>query len=144
MRGSASVSRVLHILNLSTSGYYEFLKREPSRQALHKEEMKKQIQDIYDESHQNYGAPKIAKVLQKEGNTISERTVGTYMREMGIKAQWVKCSASNSISRKRQIFLYTSGRETHFILSGLALFWLQKHFILFLSVQKSRLVKNGF
>lgn len=54
------------------------------------------------------------------------------------------CSASNSISRKRQIFLYTSGRETHFILSGLALFWLQKHFILFLSVQKSRLVKNGF
>ena len=59
------------------------------------------------------------------------------------------CSASNSISRKRQIFLYTSGRETHFILSGLALFWLQKHFILFLSVQKKpscqkRLLINNF
>ncbi|GJM57033.1 hypothetical protein EROP_07260 [Erysipelotrichaceae bacterium OPF54] len=59
------------------------------------------------------------------------------------------CSASNSVSRKRQIFLYTSGRETHFILSGLALFWLQKHFILFLSVQKKpscqkRLLINNF
>ncbi len=96
------VSRVLHILNLSTSGYYEFLKREPSRQALHKEEVKKQIQDIYDESHQNYGAPKIAKVLQKEGNPISERTVGTYMREMGIKAQWIKKSTKegNPISER--------------------------------------------
>lgn len=91
------VSKVLHILNLSTSGYYEFLKREPSRQALHKEEMKKQIQDIYDESHQNYGAPKIAKVLQKEGNPISERTVGTYMREMGIKAQWIKKSTKTTV-----------------------------------------------
>lgn len=91
------MSRVLHILNLSTSGYYEFLKREPSRQALHKEEMKKQIQDIYDESHQNYGAPKIAKVLQKEGNPISERTVGAYMREMGIKAQWIKKSTKTTV-----------------------------------------------
>ena len=40
-----------------------------------------------------------------------------------------QCSASNSVSRKRQIFLYTSGRETHFILYGFTLFWLQKHFL---------------
>lgn len=48
------------------------------------------IEDIYDESYQNYGAPKITKVLNKDGEIITEKTVGNYMREMGIKAQYVK------------------------------------------------------
>lgn len=41
-------------------------------------------------SHQNYGAPKIAKQLHKNGDNISERTVGKYMHEMHIKAQYIK------------------------------------------------------
>ena len=36
-----------------------------------------------------YGAPKITRKLRQKGETISERTVGKYMKEMGIKAQWV-------------------------------------------------------
>ena len=44
------------------------------------------IQTIYDDNHQIYGAPKIAKEMQKKGEKISQRTVGVYMREMGIKA----------------------------------------------------------
>ena len=52
--------------------------------------LKKQIQHIYDDSNQNYGAPKITKELRKTGECISQRTVGKYMREMGIKAQWIK------------------------------------------------------
>ena len=49
--------------------------------------MKKKIQTIYNDSKQNYGAPKITRELRKSGETIAERTVGKYMREMGIKAQ---------------------------------------------------------
>lgn len=45
---------------------------------------------IYDDSHQNYGAPKIAAELRKSGENIAEKTVGNYMRQMGIKAQWIK------------------------------------------------------
>ena len=52
--------------------------------------MKAKIQDIYDDSKQNYGAPKITVELRKTGEVISERTVGTYMRQMGIRAQWSK------------------------------------------------------
>ena len=55
-----------------------------------KEAVKVRIQDIYDDSKQNDGAPKIAKELQKNGEVIAERTVGKYMKEMGIKAQWIK------------------------------------------------------
>lgn len=52
--------------------------------------MKQKIQEIYDKSHQNYGAPKITKQLIKDGELIAERTVSTYMRQMEIKAQWIK------------------------------------------------------
>jgi len=41
-------------------------------------------------SRQNYGAPKITVELRKTCEVISERTVGTYMRQMGIRAQWSK------------------------------------------------------
>ena len=34
--------------------------------------------------------PTITRELRQKGETISERTVGKYMKEMGIKAQWVK------------------------------------------------------
>ena len=51
---------------------------------------KKKSKKIYDDSHQNYGAPKIAAELRKSGETITEKTVGNYMRQMGIKAQWIK------------------------------------------------------
>ena len=85
-----SVSGVLKILGVSRSGYRAWKKREPSVTQKRKETVKVKIKDIYDKSKQNYGAPKITKELQKEGETISERTVGKYMKEIGIKAQWVK------------------------------------------------------
>jgi len=85
-----SVSGMLNKLGVSRSGYNSWLKRMPSNQEKRKQNIKERIQEIYDRSHQNYGAPKITKELQKAGNTIAERTVGKYMREMGIKAQYVK------------------------------------------------------
>lgn len=42
------------------------------------------------DSHQNYGAPKITECLRKEGEIIAKKTVGNYMRELGIKAQYIK------------------------------------------------------
>ena len=81
---------MLKKLGVSRSGYRAFLNHKPSNMQQRKESVKKKIQTIYDDSKQNYGAPKITKELQKSGETISERTVGKYMKEMGIRAQWVK------------------------------------------------------
>ena len=81
---------MLKFLGVSRSGYRSFLNRKVSTTKQRKDSIKKKIQKIYDDSKQNYGAPKIAKKLRDSGETISTRTVGLYMREMGIKAQWVK------------------------------------------------------
>ena len=81
---------MLKFLGVSRSGYRSFLNRTVSATKQRKETMKKKIQTIYNDSKQNYGAPKITRELRKSGETIAERTVGKYMREMGIKAQWIK------------------------------------------------------
>lgn len=82
-----SIFGMLKILGVSRSGCHAWLKRMPSNQKKHKEAMQDKIQKIYDESKQNYGAPKISFELRKCGEIISERTVGKYMKKMGIKAQ---------------------------------------------------------
>lgn len=51
--------------------------------------IKERIIQIYNESYQVYGAPKITKILQQEGVRVTEKTVGNYMREEGIRAIWV-------------------------------------------------------
>lgn len=85
-----NVSGVLRILGVSRSGYNSFKKRLPSDRVKRKEKIKAKIKEIYDLSHQNYGAPKITEVLQQKGEIIAAKTVGNYMREMGIKAQYIK------------------------------------------------------
>lgn len=52
--------------------------------------MKAKIQDIYDESKQNYGASKITRKLRQKGETISERTVGKYTQRNWDQIQWIK------------------------------------------------------
>lgn len=85
-----SVSGILNHLGVSRSGYNAWKHRIPSNAEKRRNEVKRMTQEIYDESHQNYGAPKIAAILNKSGIAISEKTIGNYMRGMGIKAQWVK------------------------------------------------------
>ena len=47
------------------------------------------IQQIHEESHGIYGAPKITECLKNDGYAISQRTVSLYMKELGIRACWV-------------------------------------------------------
>lgn len=80
---------MLKLLGVSSSGYYSWLKRTPSNREKRKEKVKEEIIQIYNESHQIYGAPKITSILQSRGHVITEKTVGNYMREEGIRAIWV-------------------------------------------------------
>ncbi|WP_235062587.1 IS3 family transposase, partial [Thermoanaerobacterium aotearoense] len=85
-----SVSGMLRHLGVSRSGYNSWLKRKPSKQQLRKESVQDKIREIHAKSHDIYGAPKITKELHKAGEVISERTVGKYMKEIGLKARYIK------------------------------------------------------
>lgn len=75
-----NVSGVLKILGVSRSGYNSWKKRLPSNAKQRRNAIKDKIKKIYDESKQNYGAPKIASILNQGGTDITEKTVGNYMR----------------------------------------------------------------
>jgi len=57
----------------------------PSEQEKRKRKIKTEITKIHHESYQIYGAPKIASILRAKGHVISDKTVGNYMREEGLK-----------------------------------------------------------
>lgn len=85
-----NVSGVLRISGVSRSGYYAWKRRLPSDRELRKQKLKERIMEIYNDSHQNYGTPNLTECLKQERERISEKTVGNCMRELGIKAQYIK------------------------------------------------------
>ena len=104
VKRQVSVSGILKKLDVSRSGYNAWKNRVPSDTSIRQTDLKEKIQKIYDDSHQNYGAPKIAAELRKSGENIAELTVGNYMREMHIKAHyinpWTRTTISKDFSKK--------------------------------------------
>ena len=72
-------------LGASRSGYRAFLQHKPSASQQRKVAIKEKIKNINDDSKPNYGAPKITHELRKSSEFITERTIGKYMKEMGIR-----------------------------------------------------------
>ena len=99
-----SVSGMLKFLGVSRSGYLAWLHHVPSDTERRREVVKEKIQDIYDDSRKNYGAPKIAVELRKTGEVISERTVGTYY----ICAKWKSVLSGASHGQSPQKILISA------------------------------------
>ena len=72
------------------SGYYSFKHKKPSSREKFKEIMEDKTINIYDKSHKNYGALKITQKLREIGEEIRKKTVRNYIKELGIKVQYVK------------------------------------------------------
>lgn len=61
------------------------------------EKRMEETRQIHKESHEIYGAPKIAEEMRKKGDRISNKTVGNYMKKIGIKACYIKHSIKTTI-----------------------------------------------
>jgi len=78
------------VLNVSRSGYYKWLKRKPSEQEKRRKKLKQSIQRLFFASKRRAGSPKIAVKLREEGWSVSTKTVGRLMKEMGLRSVVVK------------------------------------------------------
>jgi putative transposase len=74
-------------LGVSRSGYYDWLKREPSNRAREDSALKLDIQKIYDKVDGRYGSPRVWKELQKQGVVVSRKRVARIMQELGLIAR---------------------------------------------------------
>jgi putative transposase len=75
------------VLEVSRSGYYAWLNRVPSAQALHREELTEQIIAIHKQSRACYGSPRIYQELKGRGVACSENTIAKLMKKRGIRSK---------------------------------------------------------
>lgn len=79
-----------NVLEISRSGYYKWRDRPKSDQEIQHKEWTEQVKEVYYESRQLYGSPKVTKKLNKEGVHVSERTVTRIMKEQQWRSRTVK------------------------------------------------------
>ncbi|MFD1736705.1 IS3 family transposase [Bacillus salitolerans] len=80
------VQTMCEVLGVPKSTYYQsFHKIESKRESVNNQ-LKKRILEIYEESKKRYGAPKIHRMLEKEGYLVSLKRVQRLMAELGIRS----------------------------------------------------------
>ncbi|BAQ57676.1 IS3 family transposase [Lactobacillus acetotolerans] len=86
-----SINGMCNYVGISRSGYYqrEIRRNHQSPRKLRKKFIQGEIKAIWLKSLCIYGAGKITQELRSKGYKIAERTVGKYMRELGIHAVYL-------------------------------------------------------
>src|SRR5690606_1481925 len=69
------VRRMCRVLQVSASGYYDWLSRRPSRRALENSVLLEQIRDIHTESDGTYGMPRVRAELADRDVHVSRKRV---------------------------------------------------------------------
>ena len=80
-----SIRKMAEIEKVSTSGYYDWVKREASPRMVENEKIYHDIEEIFLSSRRSYGARRIAKELTKiYGKPINRKRVQRLMKENGL------------------------------------------------------------
>ena len=74
------------VLGVTRQGYYDWIKRSPSKLSLRHQYLKQEIERVYYEHGGRYGSPRIALQLYYEGIETNKRVVARLMRELGLIA----------------------------------------------------------
>ena len=84
-QASYPVSMMCRLLDVSTSGYYEWQKRPPSKRSREDEVLIEKIRHYHRMSDGSYGAPRILEDLQEEGVDVGQKRVARLMRAAGLQ-----------------------------------------------------------
>ena len=74
------------VLAVSSSGYYESLKRSPSQREHDNAEIDNKIVSIYTQHRGRYGAPRIHKELEAMGDQAGKNKIARRMQRLGLRA----------------------------------------------------------
>jgi len=69
------------VLNVSRSGYYQWIKYPESTRKIEDRDLKQKIVEIYSNSRRTYGSPRIHQKLLREGYQVSKKRVERLMKE---------------------------------------------------------------
>ena len=87
LSGRYLVRRICETLEVSRSGYYDWLGRTPSPRAREDRRLRVRIRATFRESRCHYGSPRIYKELRQAGIRCSRKRVARLMRQDGLRAR---------------------------------------------------------
>ena len=82
-----SVESCCLVLEVSRSGYYDWLERPMSSTTQRMEELKVKIKKVHEENRCVYGSRRVCAALKAEGETVCVNTVTKGMKELEIRAK---------------------------------------------------------
>ena len=85
-----SLGLMCRLLSVSTSGYYDWRSRKPSRREEENRQLANKIKAIFDDEKSRAGALRITKRLNNEGTPVGRHRVAKIMRSNGWRARAAK------------------------------------------------------
>jgi putative transposase len=79
-----SVRMLCRMIQVSASGYYDWLGREPSARQVENQELLDEIRIIHAESHERYGERRIQRALERRGKCLGRHRVARLMKQGGL------------------------------------------------------------
>ncbi|MCT2195985.1 MULTISPECIES: IS3 family transposase [Paenibacillaceae] len=89
-RSEYRLEKMCKVMNVSRSGYYKWRDRPESERERQHKEWTEQVKEVFDDSRQLYGSPKVTQKLNQQGVSISERTVTRIMKKQEWRSRTVK------------------------------------------------------
>jgi len=86
-RDEFPVQLMCDVLDVSSGGYYVWLRRPESPRASRRRELAEKITTIHEENRRVYGSPRVHRALVHQGEKVCLNTVANVMKTQGIKAR---------------------------------------------------------
>lgn len=99
-----SVNAVCEVLDVSSSGYYAWRKREPSVRQQQDEWLAQQVKQVFEASRRTYGSDRVHQALRRIGIRTSRKRVARLMKAQNLRS--VR-------ARKRRVSLTRAGQHTY-------------------------------
>jgi transposase InsO family protein len=97
-----SIGLMCDVLKVGRTGYYDWIKREPSARDLENQMLSSKIEEIFLESRSTYGTRRIRRILINSGIRISRRRVGKLMKLRNISCK-TKRKFKNTTDSKHKL-----------------------------------------
>lgn len=83
-RETFRVGKMCAVLRVSRSGFYAWLRRQPSQREASNEKLAERIREVHAMAHGTYGAPRVYRKLREAGESCGRHRVARIMRAEGI------------------------------------------------------------
>jgi putative transposase len=97
------IAMMCRVLEVSTSGYWAWLRRSQSARAQADAQLMMRIRAIHERSRQSYGAPRIHAELSADGNRVGRKRVARLMAAAGLygvsRRKWVTTTTRDRAAR---------------------------------------------